>query len=90
MSPASAPPETAVPGTAAQAIAAAWPLFEREGASAARYEVIVVRHPDASEVIFLPEADAGRSVRGGATGAGRELHCWVGPDGRVLRHHFAR
>ena len=90
MSPAPPRPETVLPGIAAQAIAAAWPLFEREGASAARYEVLVVRHPEAFEVIFAPEPDPGPSVRGGGTSAGRELHCWVAPDGRVLRQHYAR
>lgn len=83
-------PETVLAGLAARAVAAAWPLFEREGASAARYEVIVVTHADAFEVIFVPAADGGPSVRGGATGAGRELHCWVSRDGQVLRQHYAR
>lgn len=83
--------ELAVSGPQARAIAVAWAEFAKTGGEPARYEVIVATHADAFEVIFVPEAPPGRSLRGGETPAGKEIHYWISrQDFELHRTTFAR
>jgi hypothetical protein len=84
-------PEITLTGPQARAVAVACGEFGKSGATAQNYEVIVVTHPDSFEVIFLPEAPAGRSLRGGETPAGKEIHYWVSRrDFGLQKTTFAR
>ena len=84
-------PEITLPGPQARAIAVAWAEFAKTGGVPAQYEVVVVTHADAFEVIFVPEAPPGRSQRGGETPAGKEIHCWVSRrDFGLQKTTFAR
>jgi hypothetical protein len=71
------PPEITLTGPQARAIAVAWAEFAHTGGVPAQYEVLVVTHSATFEVIFVPEQPPGRSVRGGATPAGKEIHYWI-------------
>jgi hypothetical protein len=69
--------EVALTGPQARAMAVAWAEFAETGCVPAQYEVIVATHADTFEVIFVPEAPPGSSLRGGETPAGKEIHYWV-------------
>lgn len=84
-------PEITLTGPQARAVAVACGEFDETGAAAELYEVVVVTHADAFEIVFLPEAPAGRSVRGGGTPAGSEIHYWISRrDLSLQRTTFAR
>ncbi len=83
--------EVALTGPQARAIAVAWAEFTKTGGVPAQYEVIVATHTDTFEVIFVPEAPPGRSLRGGETPAGKEIHYWVSrQDFGLQKTTFAR
>jgi hypothetical protein len=85
------PPEITLTGHQARAVAVACGEFDKSGATAENHEVIVATHADAFEVVFLPEAPAGPSVRGGETPAGKEIHYWVSRrDFSLQKTTFAR
>jgi hypothetical protein len=80
-----------VPGPQARAIAVAQAEFQKTAFAIENYQVIVTPHADAFEVTYLPAQPAGRSVRGGETPAGKEIHYWVSrQDFSLLRTSFAR
>jgi hypothetical protein len=84
-------PEIILTGSQARAIAVAWAEFAKTGGAPAQYEVIVATHAGAFEVIFVPEAPSGGSLRGGETPAGKEIHHWVSrEDFGLLKTTFAR
>jgi hypothetical protein len=83
--------ETTMSGTAARAVARATSEFVASGQAVDRFEVVVMRHAESYEVVFVPEPDPGASVRGGQTSAGREMHFWISAaDGELLKTSFAR
>ena len=81
-----------MPGPIARAVARATTEFlATQQVDLDRYEVIVSTDASACEVVFLPAADPGASVRGGQTSAGREMHFWIAlADGQLLRSSLAR
>lgn len=85
------PQETTLAGPQARAIAVGYAEFEKTGFLIEGYEVIVAAHAEAFEIIFLPAAPEGRSVRGGQTPAGKEIHYWISrQDFSLKRTTFAR
>lgn len=78
-------------GVQARALAVAMAEFTKTGYDLTRFEVILRTEADQVEVVFVPEQEPGRCVRGGGTVHGRELHYWVATaDARVIRTHYAR
>jgi hypothetical protein len=78
-------PEITLTGPQARAIAVAWVEFAKTGGVPAQYEVLVATHSDAIEVIFVPMQPPGRSLRGGETPAGKEIHYWISRQDFVLQ-----
>lgn len=83
--------ELVLPGPAACAVAIGHDELVKTGSAVARFEVTVVTHADAFEVIFIPEQDPGQETLGGRTSAGRETHYWIASaDLRLLRTTYGR
>ncbi len=83
--------ELTLPGPAAGAIAVSHDEFVKTGSAIGRFDVLVVTHTDAFEVIFVPEQDPGDETLGGRTSAGRETHYWIASaDLRLLRTTYGR
>ncbi len=80
-----------LPGTLVRAIAVACAEFSRTGFAITRFTVIAATHTDEFEIVFVPEQAPGRTVRGGRTEAGRELHYWISAhDNALVRTDYAR
>jgi hypothetical protein len=78
-------------GPMARAIAAGHAVFAKTGYAIERFEVLVLSHPAAFEVVFVPQPAPGEDVVGGSNSAGRELHYWVDrTDFRVQRTTYGR
>jgi hypothetical protein len=83
--------EITLPGPMARAVAASHAEFTKTGYAIERYEVIVVTHADAFEVVFVPQPAPGEDVVGGYNSAGRELHYWISTrDFSLLRTSYGR
>ena len=84
--------EITIPGPMARALARATAEFLAAGHGAIdRFEVVVATDATTCEVIFVPQPDAGATMRGGRSSAGPEMHFWVSlSDGELLRSSFAR
>ena len=84
-------PDTTFTGLEARALAVAHAAFAETGHDLRRYAVVLRSQGASCEIVFVPEQEPGRSVRGGETSAGREIHYHVNLDSGLLeRTHFAR